>query len=430
MKKKSVIISLIFATNALILFLNQMAMTRIFGAKLDLEIFLAAAALPSLIITALYASLNDAFLPLYGQKRAKDRKGADVFFLSSLVTMALIFFAFSLLMIILSPFLARLMYRARGGEFIQNTAFQMRYLFLALPLAAIASLFGSFDYAHKKFFRFPIGQLSGNLLILTMTVFTAKFFGIWAMVASFILSIALQILIVFPKRFRRIKFNFQGQKKLFLAFLPLVAAFFFFRSENIIIRSLASFLPQGYLVYLNLTSKFFALAAGITTIGIQILLLPHLVDFFNNHSQIKRGIRLVKKAKIISLTATLFISLAVFLIAPLVIHLLFVGGKFSRQDAQTAISVLPLFIIPAVGWGSYPVFFQPLIALNKQNQVAIISFLALAAGLITAYLAKISLGPLAAISSSLTVLLLTGIILSEILWQKEKKILLAKKTSQ
>ena len=426
MKKKSIIISLIFAFNALILFLNQIAMTRIFGAKLDLEIFLAAAALPALIISALYASLNDAFLPLYGQKKAKNKQKADVFFLSSLLTMVTTFFLISFLMMALSPFLAHLMYQARGENFVQNTAFQMRYLFLALPLAAIASLFGSFDYAHKKFLRFPIAQLSGNLLILLMTIFTTRFFGIWAMVASFVLSIGLQALITFPKEFKKITVNFQDQKRFFLAFLPLVSAFFLFRSENVIIRSLASFLPQGYFVYLNLISKFFALATGITTIGIQILLLPHLVDFFNNPSQIEKGIKLVKKAKIISLLATLFISLTVFLVTPFIIHLLFIGGKFSYHDAQLAISVLPLFILPAIGWGSYPVFFQPLIALHKQNQIAMIAFLSLTVSLTTAYITKIAFGPLTAISLSLTALLLTGIILSEILWQKEKKILLKK----
>jgi len=433
MTKKSITISLIFAFNAIIQFLNQIVITRVFGAKLDLEIFLAAVTIPTIFVSAIFATLNDAFLPIYGDFKNKSKgKNSQEYLISTVIFTTLLFLLISLLLILLSYPLSSLFYSARGTEFVQNVAFQMKYLFISLPLAVITTLLGSYLYAHKKFYRFPIGQFLGNLLILLLVITLHNFLGIWVMVLSFILSLTIQILIVFPYKLKikLPRINFKNQILLLINWFPLILSYFLFRSENLIIRSMASFLPQGYFVYLNLASNFFALTAGITTIGIQIILLPHLVDYFANKNTITKGLRLVKKAKIISLVITSITAIIVLLVAPIIINLLFVGGKFTQNDANITISIIPFFIIPAIGWGSYPVFFQPLMAIKKNYQITFISFVSIFWAWILAIVSKNIFGPIVAISIGLTTLLLSGIILSEILWQKEKSILLTNKKSQ
>jgi len=84
---------------------------------------------------------------------------------------------------------------------------------------------------------------------------------------------------------------------LLFAWFPLIVGNFALRSDVLLVRSFGSQLPTGYLVYLNLITKIFSLAAGVTTIGIQIVLLPHLIDEIAN-KKYQAVITKVQKAKI------------------------------------------------------------------------------------------------------------------------------------
>jgi hypothetical protein len=85
---------------------------------------------------------------------------------------------------------------------------------------------------------------------------------------------------------------------------------------------------------------------------------------------------------------------------------------------------LPLFILPAIGWGINSIFFQPLLALKKQFQVGVINVIALVLGWGGGYMVKMYVGPTQGITVGLTILLFSGIIGSEILWQRYKKTLI------
>ncbi len=424
MIKKSLVVSLIFGFNALIQLINQIVVTRIFGAQLNLEIFLAAVAIPTIIVSAIFATLNDAFLPIYGQAKNKDKNKADQLLLTNAITLVVLFTGISIMLVLAAYPLSQLFYAARGVEFVGNVAFQMRYLFLALPLAVATTLFGSYLYANKKFYRFPIGQLAGNLSLPILTLLLYKNLGIWSLVMAFTVSLIIQLLIVLPYhklKLSHLRFDLANSRPLLFNWLPLVLSYFLFRSDNLIIRSMASFLPQGYFVYLNLASKIFILATGITTIGLQITLLPHLVDYLTDKKQLARGLKLVKKAKLLSLMATAGVALSGLILGPVFIRLLFIGGRFSAADAQTTISLIPWFVLPAIGWGSYPIFFQPLMALRRNWSLLIISIISLGLAWALSLLVNHLVGPLPAISIGLTTLLSTGIILSEVVWQKQKQ---------
>jgi len=425
MIKKSAIITIIFIFNAFIQLINQIAVTRIFGAQISLEIFLAAVALPTTIVSTIYSTLNDAFLPLYGEKRAKNKELADKYFLANLLFLIFISFVITLIMVFFSKQISFTLYKGRGWTFVNSVALQMSYMFFSLPLAVCATLFGTYYYTHKKFIRFPLAQAVGNLTNFFLILLLSPFMGVWALVFAFVVNIFFQILLVLPS-FKHFEFNLPKFKRLEIrnlltAWIPLIVGYSTFRSEAIMIRSLAAHLPTGYMVYLNLITKIFTLATGVMTIGIQILLLPHLVEYFENKHLRLKGIALVNKAKIVAVGVSVVVAVSVILIAPIIVNLLFIGGKFSKQDAMITNSLFPLFLIPSIGWGTYGVFFQPLLALKKQLPLAIICLTSLVLGWGIGNLISDYFGPLVGISCGLIILLFTGIIGSEILWQYYKK---------
>jgi peptidoglycan biosynthesis protein MviN/MurJ (putative lipid II flippase) len=356
MIKKGIGVTIIFIISTFIQLVSQIVVTRLFGARIDLDIFLAAVAMPTIFVTIIYGTLNDAFLPLYGERRAQNNADADSYFFSTLLLLTGISFVIALLMNLFSPVISAALYQSRGEQFVKDVSIQMSYMFYSIPLSVIATLFGTYLYVQKKFIRFPLAQLIGSLANLAIIILLAPTFRIWALVVAFVINILIQIIFVIPKL--TFSFNFKNIKfyTLLIAWIPLIIGSFALRTDTLLIRSFGASLPQGYLVYLNLISKIFSLATSVMTIGIQIILLPHIVEYLSNKNYTK-AIENVNKAKITAVGISVVVTILLALIAPIAIKLLFVGNKFTPKDAEVTISLLPLFILPAIGWGVNSVFF-------------------------------------------------------------------------
>lgn len=427
MIKKGFFITVIFGLNILVQLLSQIVITRLFGASFSIDVFLAAVALPTVIVTVIYGTLSDAFLPILG--RIKDQTKKDEYFISVLLILGFVGLILATILGFFCTPIASFFYAQKGNEFVHTVAAMMPSLFYAIPLAIIATLMGSYFYTQKKFYRFPLAQALGNIFNLILIFLLYKQLGVGVLVLGFVLNIFSQIIICFPLKTimgRTSIFNLLGNKegfkdilKLVFTWIPLIISLFAIKSDSLIVRSYAAHLSTGYQVYFNLVYKIFSLSAGVCTIGIQIMLLPHLVDHFAQKNYDK-AFSQIAKSKTIGILISILVAFIVIFLGPYVINILFVGGKFNASDAQKTIALLPLFIIPAVGWGISSIFYQPLIALQKVWSLAILNSFALLLAWTSAYFTNIIFGPLFAITCGLIVLLFTGIIGSEILWQYHK----------
>ncbi|MEN9327860.1 MAG: integral rane protein MviN [Candidatus Parcubacteria bacterium] len=420
MLKKGSFITLIFVISTLIQLISQIVVTRIFGANVDLDIFLAAVAVPTILVTVIYGTLNDAFLPLYAGKKSKDESQADGYFMSHLIALTFLSFIIAALGGFFTHPLSELLYRGRSAAFITEVAIQMSYMLYSVPLSVIATVFGTYFYTHKQFIRFPLAQAIGSAANVGIILLLAPYFGIWALVIAFVANILIQIAFILPAPLFSFQFTRIDIVPLLLAWIPLIIGNIALRSDAVMIRSFGAHMPTGYLVYLNLISKIFALATGVTTIGIQVLLLPHLVEYMNA-KEYEKAFKIINKSKLGAVGLSIFITILLMLFSPFIIRILFVGGKFTPHDADISISLLPLFVLPAIGWGVNNIFFQPLLAIRKQWTIACIHITALVCAWITGSLVLSQFGPLPAITSGLLVLLFGGIAGSEILWQYYKK---------
>ena len=115
------------------------------------------------------------------------------------------------------------------------------------------------------------------------------------------------------------------------------------------------------------------------------------------------------------------IGLIIIIFSPPIIKLLFVGGKFTVDNYQLAISLLPYFFLASIGWGVINIFFQPLIALKKTWVVGLINLSSLMTAWSITYILNILFNPLTAISWGVTSLLFINILLAEIFWQYYKR---------
>jgi len=282
MLRNSLKITVIFGISTFVQLISNIIVTRIFGATINLDIFLAAVTLPTIILTVIYATLNDVFLPLYGEIRTKDKEQANKYLVNSLIFLIFFSVIISLILFFSANHISYFFYKSRGEEFVKNVAFQLSIMTWSLTPSIIATLFGAYFYFDKQYNRFPFAQLMGSMFNLLFIIFFYKTLGIWSLVISFILNIIFQIFFVCRPlkmflnfKFPNIQYLISSISPLLFSWLPLIVGNFALRSDVLLIRSFGSQLPTGYLVYLNLITKIFSLATGITTIGIQIVLLPH-----------------------------------------------------------------------------------------------------------------------------------------------------------
>ncbi len=417
--RKSLVISVIFAINATVQLINQIVMARIFGASEKLEIFLAAVAIPTMLVSGIYATLNDAFLPIYG-KLKQQKNEADKFLQESFGGLFLFGIVIATTLAISAKKISWWLYSERGLEFVEQVANEMKILVWGIPIAIGVVILGSVWYAKKKFIQFPTAQMIGNITILIGVIVLGKMWGEISLVSLFLISLLVQGIIV-GKEFKGIKFSWQKSIKVVKAWIPIIISFIIFRSDGVIVKYFAGKLETGYIVYLNLASKLMIMAIGVVTIGIQILLLPHLVENLNDKAQIKQGVNLINKAKITSIGMAIITGALMMFLLPWILDTFFVGGRFTVNDVMKVKSLLKWFLLPAIGLGVYPIFMQPLIALNKQKIVAIIAmFSGLVAWITAVWGSWISMNVVQTMTLTLSSLVFTGIILSEIVWQKEK----------
>ena len=421
-KRKSVELTIIFGLITFVQLVTQIVVVRLFGATFQYDAFLAAVALPSVMVTVIYGTLSDAFMPLYAGRdgdESKDKYSGKI--ISSLFIIGLVI---SGLIYILVPFLQPILFSGTNNNLFLASLPLFRVMIWLTPFAIASTIIGSTWYYQKRFNKFPIAQLVGAILSILVTILLYQYLGVWSLAIGFLVNILAQYIVIIPGTKLSVQSpDFAIVLPLLISWLPLIISTFAIRSDTLIMRAFGSQLGEGQLVYVNLVTKMYSLGSGIVTIGIQVLLLPTLLERFAQKKYAEANL-LVNKTKLIGILLSVGSSLAILILGPILIRYLFVGGKFTMTDLRQVEILFPIFLVPSFAWGLNSIFFQPLIALKKPWTLGIINIIfMIAAWLTTQYLFSLGYGAWA-ISVGLCVLLFGGIIVSEIVWQIEKKKLL------
>jgi len=425
MKKSAGLVSMIIGIVTGIQIIGQIIIARIFGARVELDSFVSAVTIPTILTTVIAGTLNDAFLPQLKKEQLKSENEGNVYFMKLLLLLSSLSLIVSIIIDIFSIPLLQQMFGSRGHSFIVLTDEMMRWMIYTIPFTLIGTFSTSYLYSKNKFIRASIAYLCGSIFNLLVIVTLSNMYGIWAMVIAFIGAILLQLIIIFPydllgyiQKAIPLIWSHSSMQELLMflkAWAPLIISSLAVRFDNVIVRTFASRLPEGYIVYTNLASKLFSGLVGVMTIGLQIVFFPHLLDLVHGKNY-KIAKEKVMKAKLYGSTLTIGIILVIVFISPFFIRLLLTGGKFSGKNVEILISLFPYFIAPAIGWGISQLFFQPIIAIGKQYMLTVLNVLAVCLSWGVSSVVFIYWGGLAAISVGLLILTFTGIIGAEIIW--------------
>lgn len=433
MKKSAGMITIITGIVTGIQIIGQIVVARLFGARLELDAFISAVTIPTMLTTVIAGTLNDAFLPLLKKRQMGGEEEGNGYFFKILILLGLVVLATSIFLDFFSVPVIKIIFGSRGDSFVLLTDNLMRWMVYTMAFSLVGTLCTSYLYAKSKFLVPSIAYLLGSILNLSIIILLSPQYGIWSMVIAFITAIILQLFITFPYKIMNyflyalpLLFTQKSKNELLIllkAWVPLIISSIAVRFDSILIRSFSARLPEGYIVYTNLVSKLFGGLIGVMTIGIQTVFFPHLVELVHN-CNFKKARQQVLKAKLYGFVLTIGTVFIIVFIAPFFMRLLLTGNKFSSKNVEMLISLFPYFVLPAVGWGISQIFFQPIIAIGKQHILTLINIGAVCLAWVGASYAYSHFGGMMAISVGLIVLSFTGIIGAEILWRTESRRLL------
>jgi len=437
MKRNAGIITFIYGVTTAIQIVGQIVVARVFGAKIELDAFVSAVTIPTMLTSVIAATLSDAFLPLFKKKQLADETQSGIYFLKMVLLVSGVVLTVTISIDFFSPFFLGALFGVRGAEFISKTDGLMQYMLYTMPFTVIGTFSNAYLYSQKRFTLPSLAYFLGSVLNLGLIILLSPHMGIVSMVVGFVAAIVLQLFLTFPYRLlamgRQAIISLRESRTkeeismLFAAWAPLVVSSIILKFDTVMTRSFSARLPVGYITYVNLVIKLFAGLVGLMTIGIQTVFFPHLVELIHTH-EIKKAEIQVTRAKLYGFMLTVGTVFIIVALAPFFMRLLLTGGKFSSHNVEILISLFPYFILPGIGWGISQIFFQPIIAIGQQHILTLINILAVLFAWASASIAYRLFGGMTAISVGLIVLSFTGIIGAEILWNIKKKQLLPRRT--
>lgn len=348
-------------------FIRDIMMAAVLGAGPMADAFFVALKLPNFFrrVTA-EGAFSVSFVPLYSEALEKEgRESADDFAGNAMVLMFWILLAFTIMIMAAMPIVISLI--APGftddPERFDMAVTLSRITFPYLLMMSISALIGGVLTVHGRFAPFAAAPLLFNLALIGLLLFAWKFesaahalaYGV--LIAGVLQFVFLYIFIRMQKiRLPLIRPKFDDRtKRLFILMGPGVLGAGVMQINLFTDMIIGSFLPTGSISYLYYADRLNQLPLSTVGIAVGTALLPMLSSAVAAGNVVETR-NLFNRA----LEATLFLGVpaaaALFVLAEPIMHVLFVRGAFSPQDAAMTAMVLKGYCIGLPAYIAVKVF--------------------------------------------------------------------------
>ena len=281
---RSALIITFFSVLKIVLgFALQMVLAAKFGARMEMDAYLAASTIPTLITTVLLTSLNVTAVPVFVEYRIKKDETESWKIASSFINLALLGLgAIALLGILGASRLVHLTVPGfgTGGEALTLTVNLLRVLFPSIVFSGLAGLLSSVYYSQRKFTLPSLAPALNGLVVLLVTFGLASRIGIMSVAVGTLVGSVIQFGLLLPIILTGKRYHFQldyrhpGVVKIAKLMLPLLLGAVFYKANTVVDRFIASELAEGSISYLGYAFKVANVLVTLATQGFAVSLLP------------------------------------------------------------------------------------------------------------------------------------------------------------
>ncbi len=349
--KRSLLVSFLEIVNVIVQFGYFLQWGLFFGVRPEMDAFLTSMALPTVLITVTIGPLIYSLVPLLIEAKGG---GSDIFltqfknnllnlFTLSGIVLAIVFLACSNIAI-------RLIAPGMKPELQDLSAGMLRIELCCLPMAMAIGVLISLHYAEEKFFRPTLATILSGLGSILFLILGRKQLGIYSLAWGFVLNNLLQLLILsgIVKHYSwKVNWRDKGLRQLIKRMLPLTCGNIYFKSDSIVERMIASFLPSGSISYLGYGQRITTAITQILTRGFITTRFPEMSQtYMQGPDQFRRVfIQLFERTSYIFMP----VVLSIILFSQNIVHFLLERGAFTAVDTRHTAVVLIALIGVIIG---------------------------------------------------------------------------------
>jgi len=356
-----------------------------FGAGDELDIYYAAFRIPDMVYSLLVlGAVSAGFIPVFINYLQKDKKQTWSLANSVLNLMALSLIVVCALLIVLAPWLAKLVAPGFSSEKLSLTVQLTRVMFLSPFFLGLSAVFGGILQSFRRFLVYSLGPIMYNLGIIFGTLVLVDYFGLLGLAYGVVLGAFFHMLIQIPPahfcgfRWRPVfDFRFSGVRRIFKLMPPRILSLALSQINFWLMTVFASFLAVGSIAVYNLAYNIWSFPLGVFGISFVLAAFPKL----SQTAQKKNIIGFVKTFSL-TLRQILFLTLpsaALFIVLREEIVRVILGvGRFSWPDTLLTFQTLAYFSIGLFAEALILLFLRGFFAWEDTKTPFLIGLLAMA----------------------------------------------------
>jgi putative peptidoglycan lipid II flippase len=336
-------------------FVREVINARFYGTQWQMDSFLAAATIPTILFGVFNGALVSALVPVFSEYVARgDEEGAwrlaSTVFNGLLVGLSLL----ALLGWILAPYYVPFVAHGFPPFQLAVTIEMTRWLMPTIVCTSLAGVASAMLNAHGRFSASAVQGIAINVTTIAIVLFFNPQFGIFALVLGTALGLVAQLAVQLPAMLRLrmyrpvIDTTHPGLPKIVNMLGPIVVGSAAGQIAIFFDRHFASQLSSGYIAGMNYAVKLVGFPQQIFAAAIATVIFPLLASQFasSNRHGVKRslvmGLRLVNLVTIPSVFG--LITLAHPIVAAL-----FQRGAFGPSATDLCAGLLPYSAFGLVG---------------------------------------------------------------------------------
>ena len=333
-------------------FLSNMVIAMKFGAHADMDIFLAAAALPLFITSILSGTLNFTFIPVFAEYKARGAVESWKV-VSSLINISFVVTViFCITGIILAEHLTRILVPGFTQGQIVQTANLLRWLLPLIVFTAVNELMASVYYSNNRFVVPSLNKIIGPIITMLYVFLFHESLSTKSLALAMLTAVFLQAVILAAGFLKRRDFYYSlsfdhthpGVKKIFKLMIPLVLGMIFYRAVPVFDRYFLSRLSEGSISHVGYAMKLMSVIPVVIVSGISISIFPVMAKYATEHNMNElKSIMSKGLGMLFFMSVPVAMFLGVF--GKPVVKLIFERGAFVASDTSAVYRAFFLYII-------------------------------------------------------------------------------------
>jgi putative peptidoglycan lipid II flippase len=322
-----------------------------YGASMVTDAYFMAYNIPTVIFTAVAASVSTVFLPLYTNSLTREGEEAASGFASNVMTVYIVLaVVMSLAVAVCSRQIVAVMAPTFSPEASALTTRLTMVLCTSFAFSITASVLMSMENARKSFVGPQLAPIFNNLFVMGAVLLLARSYGIyvvaWSAVIGWVLQIPIQAALLRGKFKYHLRFDLGDKSLAAMAVVigPVLLGTTLSQVNIVVDNMIASRLDVGSISGLNYANRLLNVMSGVLVLATTTVVFSAFAEMAAR-SEIDRLKRAVRKCVMFMIILLFPVAVICTLYSTDIVSIVFERGAFGRSSTRLTAGIFALYVL-------------------------------------------------------------------------------------